>query len=843
MSQGHDQESQTLGQIQETFIIKGMHCAACSARVEKAVSGLDGVNQADVNLATEKMRVEWDPEKVDQETILSKVRDAGYEVEVPKSQSVVDLAIKGMTCAACSAWVEKALNAALGVFEARVNLATERAHIRFDPLQTNVRALEEAAAKSGYEAETLRQEESDLLNQEREMETRLADLRLRLLVSLSLVIPLFVISMGELVGLPLPLFMAPAHSPFIYALIQFVLTVPVMYLGREFYFQGIPSLLRLGPDMDSLIAVGTGAAFVYSTWNLVEISLGHAPYVKAGDLYFDSAAVIITLITLGRYLENRSKSKTSEAVKQLMELKPETATLIRGNEYVSVHVSEIHPGDLLMVKPGEKIPVDGQVVEGHSSVDESMLTGESLPVSKDPGAELVGGTYNSHGTFRMRVERVGQETTLSKIIRLVQEAQGSKAPIANLADKVSLYFVPAVIGLAFLSGMIWYFGVGVNFPFALRIFVAVMIVACPCALGLATPTAIMVGAGRGAQLGTLIKSGQALETARGVQTIVFDKTGTLTLGQPELTDYEILSNDLFNEQDLIEIVRSVERESEHPLAKAILRGLPEKSDSVWSKTDDFEAIPGLGVKAAIKGHQVLIGTKAFVQSQVSSKESTKRVEDQAENFAQSGKTPVLASIDKEPVAVFALADELRPEAKEVIKKLHDMGLRVMMLTGDNEQTARAIAGQAGIDEVLANVLPDKKTEEIKKLQEQGAKVAMVGDGINDAPALAQADLGMAMGSGIDVAIESGDIVLMRSDLYSVLTAVSLSRATVRNIKQNLFWAFVYNSLGIPVAAGVLTIFGGPTLNPMIAAGAMAMSSVSVVSNALRLRYFKPEYGR
>jgi Cu+-exporting ATPase len=824
----------------EVFQVKGMHCAACSARVEQAVSGLNGVIEAHVNLATEKMHVQWDPAQVGQQTILDKIKDIGYEAEVPVSQAHVDLAVKGMTCAACSARVEKALNSVPGVFEAQVNLATEKAQVRFDPSQVNVHLLKQAVEKSGYSAHVLQREESEVFSQEQEMESRLNTLRFRLLVSLSFVVPLSVVSMGEMIGVPLPSLLAPAHSPFIYALLQFLLTVPILYIGREFYLQGVPSLLRLGPNMDSLIAVGTGAAFVYSTWNLIEISLGHAPVIRANDLYFDSAGVIITLITLGRYLENRSKSKTSAAVRRLMELKPETATLIQGDGVAEVHVSEINPGDLLMVRPGERIPVDGQIVEGHSSIDESMLSGESLPVSKNPGDQVVGGTYNTHGAFRMRVERVGQQTTLSQIIILVQEAQGSKAPIASLADRVSLYFVPVVIGLAVLSGVIWYFVVQVDFSFALRIFVAVMVIACPCALGLATPTAIMVGTGRGAQLGTLIKSGQALEMARGVKTLVFDKTGTLTLGQPELTEYEILATNPVTEQELIGLVGGLEWESEHPLAKAIVRGLKKEKSVDWPRPESFESIPGQGVQALVKGHEVRIGTKDFIQSKTGTQVLSEPIEERLDTLAQLGKTPLLVSVDSQVAALFALADQLRPEAEQVVRTLQGMGLQVMMLTGDNEQTALAIAQRAGIDVVMANILPEKKAEEIQKLQNQGIRVAMVGDGINDAPALAQADLGLAMGSGIDVAIESGDIVLMRGDLMSVITAISLSRATVRNIKQNLFWAFVYNSLGIPVAAGCLTLVGGPTLNPMIAAGAMAMSSVSVVTNALRLRFFVPK---
>jgi len=503
-------------------------------------------------------------------------------------------------------------------------------------------------------------------------------------------------------------------------------------------------------------------------------------------------------------------------------------------------VSAINPGDLLLVRPGERIPVDGEVEEGRTSIDESMLTGESLPVAKQAGDAVYGGTYNTHGSIRMRARKVGQETVLSRIIHLVREAQGSKAPIANLADRVSLYFVPTVIGVAFVAGGSWLLLGGADFSFSLRIFVAVMVIACPCALGLATPTAIMVGTGRGAQLGVLIKSGQALETARGIEAVVFDKTGTLTVGKPHLLESSPVASSPLEDEDLERLIVGVESESEHPLAQAVVQGLKDSLQQSPPRAQSFEALPGKGVRAQIEGRALLLGNLELMREQgvqgVESEELSRRVQ----AIADQGVTPLLVSVDGRMARVLSVGDELKPEAKEVVSALTEKGLKVYMLTGDNERTARAIAAQAGIDEVLAEVLPENKSREVQRLQEQGIKVAMVGDGINDAPALAQADLGVSMGTGIDVAIESGDVVLMRGDLWRVLTAVELSRATVRNIKQNLFWAFFYNSLGIPIAAGVLFIFGGPTLNPMIAAGAMAMSSVSVVSNALRLRFFQPK---
>jgi len=705
--------------------------------------------------------------------------------------------------------------------------------------------LTEAVEQAGYEASVLRSEGREGAApdvQDREMQERLEDLKRRLQLYLFLAVPLFVLSMGEMLGMPLPAALAPETSPLAFSAVQFLLTAPIIWLGRFFYTQGLPPLFRMAPNMDTLIAVGTGAAFLYSTWNLGEIIAGHFPVERAGDLYFESAAVIIVLITLGRYFENRSKARTTDAVRQLMQLRPETATLIRGGEEVTVSVEEINPGDLLQVRPGERIPVDGRVVEGTSSIDESMLTGESLPVSKTPGNRVYSGTYNQHGAFRLRAEKVAGGTVLSRIIRLVREAQGSKAPIANLADRVSLYFVPAVIGIALVAGSAWLLLGGAEFSFSLRIFVAVMVIACPCALGLATPTAIMTGTGRGAQLGVLIKSGQALETAKGLQAVILDKTGTLTEGRPSLRESFTLTEEEGAEKRLFPLVAGVENESEHPLARAVVEGIRSKGYGHFPRPDSFEAVPGQGLRAEIGGSEILLGNTELMRAHSVSGLEDEGLASRVQELADRGRTPLLAAENKRLVLILGVGDELKPEAAAVVSSLRERGLQVVMLTGDNERTAWAVARQAGIDRVMAEVMPENKAREVSRLQEQGLKVAMVGDGINDAPALAQADLGISMGSGIDVAMESGDIVLMHSDLRQVLTAIDLSRATVRNIKQNLFWAFIYNSLGIPVAAGVLYIFGGPTLSPMIAAGAMAMSSVSVVSNALRLRWYQPPRG-
>ena len=595
--------------------------------------------------------------------------------------------------------------------------------------------------------------------------------------------------------------------------------------------------------MDSLIAVGTGAAFIYSTWNLIEIFLGLDVMARVMDLYYESAAVLIALVSLGKYLETRSKAKTSDAISQLMELTPDKATLVKNagaenEEQVVILVSDIEAGDIILVRPGERVPVDGTVRKGHSSVDESMLTGESLPVSKEEGDKVIGGTLNKNGMLRILAERVGQDTVLARIIKMVREAQGSKAPIASLADRISLYFVPTVMVIATLSGLAWYFVGGASFPFALRIFIAVLVIACPCAMGLATPTSIMVGTGRGAQLGVLIKSGEALEMAQGVNALVFDKTGTLTYGKPRLTDFELLKDGGMSEDEILALVAGAESVSEHPLAEAIVQEARSRNLPL-QEPDSFEAVPGKGIKALIGEKNLLLGNREFIREQIDYPDHS-GADNKAAEFANAGKTSLFLAINGEMTALMAIADQMKPEAPQTIRRLKKMGIKIFMLTGDNETTARAIAVQAGIEDIIAEVLPDFKADKVAELQGMGMRVGMVGDGINDAPALAKADVGIAMGTGIDVAVESGDIVLMKGELTGVLTALALSRATMRNIKQNLFWAFAYNVVGIPIAAGLLYIFGGPTLNPMIAGGAMAMSSVSVVTNALRLRFFTPE---
>jgi Cu+-exporting ATPase len=742
-----------------------------------------------------------------------------------------------MHCAACSARIERVLGAMEGVSEARVNLATESGSFVFDPDRVKVRDIREAIEELGFSSSVETAAATMYKERQEKNFARLAMMRRDLIPAFGFALPIILISMGHMMGIPLPAFLDPMHAPLTFALAQALLLLPVLWAGRRFYTSGIPAFFRGAPNMDSLVAMGTGAAVLYSTWNLIEIFLGISPVQKAMDLYFESAAMLIALISLGKYFEARSKLRTSEAIGSLIKLTPDKAVRIQhtrdGEEHVTIATQEIEPGDLLLVKPGSRIPADGEVSAGDSSVDESMLTGESMPVSKHVGDKVVGGTLNSTGSLTIRATRVGQDSMLARIIRLVQEAQGSKAPIASLADRISFWFVPAVMLIALAAGLAWYFLGHEPFTFSLRIFVAVMVIACPCAMGLATPISIMVGTGRGAQLGVLIKSGEALQMAEKIQTIVFDKTGTLTMGEPSVTDIRLV-DETMDENELLSLAASLENASEHPLARAIVntaqaRGLPIR------ETTGFKALPGKGVRGDVQGREVHIGHLDHMRSLGLA--GMDQAEALAGQMAGQGKTPVLVAVDSDLKGVIAIADTMRPETPEVVARLSKKGLKVIMLTGDNEVTARAVAQQAGIDEVIAQVLPDRKAAEIERLKQQGKIVAMVGDGINDAPALAGADLGMAMGSGIDVAVESGDIVLMREGLSGVLTALELSRATMRNIKENLFWAFAYNVVGIPFAAGLFHVFGGPTLSPMIAGAAMAMSSVSVVTNGLRLRWF------
>ncbi|MEA3469083.1 MAG: heavy metal translocating P-type ATPase [Thermodesulfobacteriota bacterium] len=745
----------------------------------------------------------------------------------------LQLAVKGMHCAACSSRIENVVGGMDGVEKASVNLAAETMELHWDANVHSFAEITERVSGMGFELESISAPHELFEKNRAETVTRLAAMKKKLIGSMLLAIPLFTISMGEMMGLPLPEIISPHVYPANFAFIQFVLVAAIMFLGRNFYINGIPALLRRVPNMDSLIAVGTGAAFIYSTWNMFEIFFGIQVQMRVMDLYFESAGVLIALVSLGKYMETRSKSHTSDAIAKLMQLTPETATLLIDGEQKDIPAEEIQVADILLVRPGDRVPVDGLIIKGKSVVDESMLTGESIPVSKGENETVIGGTLNKNGVLHIRAEQVGQDTMLSRIVKMVQDAQGSKAPIAGMADRISLYFVPIVMCIAVLTGFVWYFSGGADFSTSLRFFIAVLVIACPCAMGLATPTSIMVGTGRGAQLGVLIKSGEALELAEKTDVIVFDKTGTLTHGRPKLTDF-VPVQFAATRDELLFLIASCEQNSEHPLAEALVAGAVAAGIQPV-QPDMFEAVQGKGIQSQVQEKKILFGNTQLLEEHGISVTGMKS---QVTELSEQGKTVLFLAVDGEFSAIIAVADTLKDEVPAAVLKMQEMGLRQIMLTGDQAITARAIAKQAGITEVIAEVLPDKKVDVVAGLQNDGLKVAMVGDGINDAPALAHADVGIAMGTGIDIAIESGDIVIMKGNLDGVITALALSRAVMRNIRQNLFWAFAYNIVGIPVAAGLLTLFGGPALNPMIAGGAMALSSVSVVSNALRLRFFK-----
>ncbi|APF22041.1 heavy metal translocating P-type ATPase [Clostridium butyricum] len=815
--------------MKKSLKIEGMTCSACANRIERFVRKLDGINEANVNFAVETLNVDFDENKVTCDDIENTVVKCGYKVK--KNLKTYTLKIEGMTCSACANRVERVTKKLDGVENSSVNFATENLTVNIDEDIIGYAKIKEAVDKAGYKL--IKEEEKDS-GKSKIDESKL--LLIRFIVSACFSIPLLIITMGHMIGMPLPNIIDPMNNSLNFAIIQVVLTLPVMIIGYKFYKVGLKNLFKLSPNMDSLIAISTLAAFIYGIFGIYKIKAGDSHY--AMHLYFESVAVILTLITLGKYLESVSKGKTSQAIKALMGLAPKTATIIRDNKEMTIPIEEVISGDIVIVKPGEKIPVDGEVIEGNTSIDESMLTGESIPVEKTIGSSVVGASINKTGFIKYRATKVGKDTALSQIVKLVEEAQGSKAPIAKMADVISSYFVPTVIILAVIASIGWLIA-GETPLFAITIFIAVLVIACPCALGLATPTAIMVGTGKGAENGVLIKGGEALETAHLINTIVFDKTGTITEGKPIVTD--IISSGT-SEDELLVIAASAEKGSEHPLGEAIVKCAEEKKLN-FKNIDKFNAIPGHGIEVKIDDKEVLLGNRKLMDDKKIKSENISNNSDlfeQGNNLAEQGKTPMYIAINNNLVGIIAVADIVKPSSKKAIESLHNMGIKVAMITGDNKKTAEAIAKQVGIDLVLSEVLPEDKANEVKKLQKDNLKVAMVGDGINDAPALAQADVGIAIGSGTDVAIESADIVLMKSDLMDVTTAIKLSRATIKNIKQNLFWAFGYNVLGIPVAMGILHIFGGPLLNPMIAAAAMSLSSVSVLTNALRLRKFNPE---
>lgn len=802
------------GKVKEaTVAISGMTCAACAIRIEKGLQKLEGVESASVNLALEKSTVVYDAEKMSFQDIQKKIEDLGYGVITDK----VELNISGMTCAACATRIEKGLQKVPGVIQAHVNLALETGSVEYDTSQASVADLIRQVEKLGYQAvrkdEQSEAETADRRAQEIERQTG------KFLFSLILSLPLLWamvshFSFTSFIWLP-DMLMNPW--------VQLALATPVQFVvGKQFYVGAYKALRNKSANMDVLVALGTSAAYFYSLYMAIQ-SIGTGAHMI--ELYFETSAVLITLILLGKLFEAKAKGRSSEAIRKLMGLQAKTAVVIRYGEEMTIPVDEVRPGDIVYVKPGEKVPVDGVVLEGQSAVDESMLTGESIPVDKTVGDNVIGATLNKNGFLQIQATKVGKETALAQIIRVVEEAQGSKAPIQRLADSISGVFVPVVVGIAVLTFVIWYWFVSPgDFASALEKGIAVLVIACPCALGLATPTSIMAGSGRAAELGILFKGGEHLETAHRLDTIVLDKTGTVTKGEPELTD--VFAYDM-DESELLALVGAAEKNSEHPLAQAIVKGIGEKGVSLGA-AEAFEAIPGFGIRAVVNGREVLVGTRRLLAEKSISYE---QAADVMSSLEKEGKTAMLAAVDGRLAGMVAVADTIKPTSREAVKRMKEMGLTVIMMTGDNRQTAEAIARQAGIDQVIAEVLPEGKADEVKKLQQQGRKVAMVGDGINDAPALATADIGMAIGTGTDVAMEAADITLMRGELTSVADAIVMSHKTIRNIKQNLFWAFAYNTVGIPFAAlGFLA--------PWLAGAAMAFSSVSVVLNALRLQRVK-----
>ena len=821
--------------MSQEYAVQGLSCASCAHAVEVALQAVTGVKSAQVNLATEKVSLETEG-SVSPLDLQAAVQAAGYDLVLP--QVTQNFALTGMSCASCAANIESAVSSLPEVSAASVNLATEVLSVTYQPGAINEEIICQTVAEAGYQAQVLAdqagasqaqiQQEADQAAQAKA--SHQAALWRRFWLSAIFALPLLYLAMAEMVGLTLPTWLSHRGDGQLFVSLQLALTLPILWLGRSFFLNGFKHLVKGHPNMDSLVALGTSAAVAYSLYSSIQVWLGD--HHAAMSLYYESAGVILTLVTLGKYFEARSKGQTSAAIQALIKLAPQEAQVLRDGQEVTLPLDQVQVGDLVRVRPGQKIPVDGRVVEGQSWVDESMLTGESLPVAKKVGDQVVGASLNQQGSLIVETNKVGQDTTLAQIIHLVQAAQGSKAPIAQLADRVSAVFVPVVMTLALVAGLAWYLIGGQSWAFALTISIAVLVIACPCALGLATPTAIMVGTGKGAEQGILIKSGTALEMAHQVDAVVLDKTGTLTQGQPQVTDVLPLTG--WTPDQLLALAAAAEVNSEHPLGQAIVAGARERELALPEVTD-FQSLTGSGIQVRLDQATYYLGNRRLMQEQGL---DLGQAEEQAAALAAGGKTPIYVANEHELLGLIAVADPLKETSPEAVRRLKAMGLQVIMLTGDNAKTAQALAAEAGIDQVISDVLPADKAQVVADLQAKGLKVAMVGDGINDAPALAQADVGLAIGRGTDVAIESADMVLMGSDLISVATAIKLSQATIRNIKENLFWAFAYNVLGIPVAMGVLHLFGGPLLNPMLAGAAMSFSSVSVIVNALRLRRFK-----
>lgn len=791
--------------------ISGMTCAACATRIEKGLNKLDGVEEANVNLALEKSTIKYNPEKITEQDFEKKIQDLGYEVVKEKKE----FSITGMTCAACSNRIEKGLNKMEGVSLATVNLALENATVVFNPGQVSVSDIIQRVEKLGYGAHIKENEQDATDFREQAIQKQ----KIKFIVAVILSLPLLWTMVGHF-----------SFTSFIYMpeilmnpWVQMALATPVQFIvGWQFYVSAYKALKNKSANMDVLVVMGTSAAYFYSVYQAI-ITIGEH---HQAHLYFETSAVLITLIILGKLFESKAKGRSSEAIKKLMGLQAKTALVVRDGVEKEIPLEEVVIGDTILVKPGEKIPVDGEVIEGDTAVDESMLTGESIPVDKTIGSILFGSTINKNGFIKMKATKVGRDTALAQIIKVVEDAQGSKAPIQRLADKISGIFVPIVIVIAIITFIIWITIVAPGeFTPALEALIAVLVIACPCALGLATPTSIMAGSGRAAEFGILFKGGEHLEQTHQIDTVVVDKTGTVTNGKPVLTD--VIVEDGINEEEFLALIGASEKQSEHPLAEAIVQGIQERNIEL-PNVEKFEAIPGYGVKAIVNGKEILVGTRKLMNK---NNVSISTILSKMEELEANGKTAMLASVDGDYAGLVAVADTVKDTSKTAIKRLQEMGIEVIMMTGDNVRTAKAIGAEVGIDHVIAEVLPEGKADEVKKLQEAGKKVAMVGDGINDAPALAVADIGMAIGTGTDVAMEAADITLIRGDLNSIADAIIMSHKTMRNIKQNLFWAFAYNTLGIPIAAIGL-------LAPWVAGAAMAFSSVSVVLNALRLQRVK-----
>ncbi len=806
--------------------VMGMSCASCSSTVARGLTSLDGVNSADVNFASGKATVTFKPAMVSIDDLKKTVADLGYSVELAS----MEIPIKGMTCAACVSRVENSLGKLDGIINVSVNFATHRASIEYIPEKVGLVEFRKSVKDAGYEVLEVEQGEDLMEKEDNARKAHYETLKRKFIAGTALVIPTFVLVHWDKIGLS-GLVDIPVQLNYI---LQLLLITPVQFwIGFMIYSGAISAARHKTTNMNTLIAVGTSAAYIYSVVATFFPSLFEVQGYQA-HVYYDTAGAIIVLIVLGRLLEARAKGHTSEAIKKLMGMQAKTARVVRDGVEKDIPVEEVVPGDLVIVRPGEKIPVDGTLIEGYSSVDEAMVTGESMPVEKKAGDTVVGSTINKTGTFKFKADKVGRDTMLANIIRMVQEAQGSKPPIARLADKIASMFVPAVLLLASITFTVWLLlGPDPALTYAILSFISVLIIACPCALGLATPTSIMVGTGKGAENGILIRGGESLETAHKINTIIFDKTGTLTRGEPVVTD--IISHGGYSAEDVLQLSASAEKGSEHPLGESIVEEAQKRGLEILAQSG-FEAVPGKGIKAQVDGKAFVMGNLALMEAIGIDVEA---LSEEAINLASGGKTPMFVGIDGNAAGIIAVADTLKETSVEAVAALKDMGIEVVMLTGDNKRTGEAIAAQAGIDRVLAEVLPDQKADEVKKLQAEGKIVAMVGDGINDAPALAQADVGISIGTGTDVAMEASDITLIKGDLKGVTTAISLSHATLRNIKQNLFWAFAYNTILIPVAAGVLFPFFKVLLSPIFAAAAMGLSSVTVVSNALRLRNFKP----